>query len=406
MAYDCRPVPSTTTAFLFCVCQAGAEAAVAEELTSSRPGLRRAFARPGLITFKDPAGEVPAEVEITAVLVRAFGAAIGPVADVPELLAAVERHCPEGQAVRLHVFERDIAKPGDEPPGHAYGPLAAAAQAQIEAQWPASQPTARWPLLAGSRAEAGDWVLDVIVAADEPWWLGFHRHGPGHAPTPGGRIAVDMPPEAPSRAYRKLEEALIWSQAPLRPGDTAVEIGSSPGGASYALLRRGVEVIGIDPAKMAPVVLDYNKDLPGNHFVHLQRPMSLVQRGDLPTTLHWVLLDVNLAPQVALITARRLAAHPRPALMGVLLTLKLDDWKALRHVPRLLKSVASMGMLSVKATQLPSNRMELFVCGLTRQGLARHEQVAARDAAAKGEAVNPADAAATPPSARRRHASR
>lgn len=367
LAYDWPPVPATT-AFLFCVCQAGAEAAVAEELTALRPGLRRAFARPGLITFKDPSGEVPAEVAIEAVLVRAHGAAIGPAADVNALLAAVDKYCPKGQAVRLHVFERDIAKPGDEPPGHAYGPLTAAARDQIEAAWAAAPPR---PLLTGERASAGDWVLDVIVAADEPWWLGFHRHGPGHPPTPGGRIRVDMPPEAPSRAYRKLEEALIWSRAPLRAGDTAVEIGSSPGGASYALLRRGVEVHGIDPAKMAPVVLDYNKDLPGNHFIHLDRPMSMVQRSDLPTALHWVLLDVNLAPQVALITARRLAAHPRPALMGVLLTLKLDDWKAMRHVPRFLKSIRSMGMEHVQATQLPSNRMELFVCGLTRRGVAR-----------------------------------
>lgn len=367
LAYDWPPVPATT-AFLFCVCQAGAEAAVAEELTALRPGLRRAFARPGLITFKDPSGEVPAEVAIEAVLVRAHGAAIGPAADVNAVLAAVDKYCPKGQAVLLHVFERDIAKPGDEPPGHAYGPLTAAARAQIEAAWAAAPPR---PLLAGERASAGDWVLDVIVAADEPWWLGFHRHGPGHPPTPGGRIHVDMPPEAPSRAYRKLEEALIWSRAPLRAGDTAVEIGSSPGGASYALLRRGVEVHGIDPAKMAPVVLDYNKDLPGNHFIHLDRPMSMVQRSDLPTALHWVLLDVNLAPQVALITARRLAAHPRPALMGVLLTLKLDDWKAMRHVPRFLKSIRSMGMEHVQATQLPSNRMELFVCGLTKRGVAR-----------------------------------
>jgi 23S rRNA (cytidine2498-2'-O)-methyltransferase len=176
-----------------------------------------------------------------------------------------------------------------------------------------------------------------------------------------------MPPEAPSRAYRKLEEALLWSNAPVQPGDVAVEIGSSPGGASYALLRRGLTVLGIDPAKMAPVVLDHP------NFTHLQRPMSLVTREDLPRELHWVLLDVNLAPQVALITARRLAARPRPALHGVLLTLKLDDWKAIRHVPKFLKSVESMGMAEVRATQLPSNRMELFVCGLTAQGVARRD---------------------------------
>lgn len=355
------PVTAPTTGFLFCVCQAGAEAAIAAELAGTRPDLRRSFARPGLITFKS-AAPVSADVTLDSVFTRAFGAAVGPADDPAAALAAVDRFCPEGQPVRLHVFERDIAKPGDEPPGHAYGPLAAAARARLEQAWSGPH-----PLLPGERAEPGDWVLDVVVAADEPWWLGFHRHGPDHAPWPGGRIAVEMPPEAPSRAYRKLEEALIWSGAPVRAGDTAVEIGSSPGGASYSLLRRGVRVFGIDPAKMAPVVLDHP------NFVHLHRPMSLVTRGDLPTELHWLLLDVNLAPQVALITARRLAAKPRPALLGVLLTLKLDDWKAVHHVPRFLKSVASMGMAETRATQLPSNRMELFVCGLTSKGVARRD---------------------------------
>ncbi|MBL9101928.1 MAG: hypothetical protein JNL82_13275 [Myxococcales bacterium] len=352
----------TATAFLFCVCQAGAEAAIAEELARTRPDLRRSFARPGLITFKS-SRPIAADVTVDSVFTRAFGAAVGPAADPTAVLAAVDRFCPEGQAVRLHVFERDIIKPGDEPPGHQYGPLAAAARASIEQAWSGPR-----PLLPGERAEPGDWVLDVVVAADEPWWLGFHRHGPGHSPLPGGRITVDMPPEAPSRAYRKLEEALIWSGAPVRAGDSAVEIGSSPGGASYALLRRGVKVHGIDPARMAPVVLDH----PG--FTHLQRPMSLVTREDLPLELHWLLLDVNLAPQVALITARRLAARPRPALCGVLLTLKLDDWKAVRHIPRFIKSVESMGMEEVRATQLPSNRMEVFVCGLTKRGVARSRE--------------------------------
>jgi len=363
-------VPPATTSFLFCVCQTGAEGAVAEELAGSRPTLRRAFARPGLITFKDTAGEVAPDIRLGAVFVRAFGASIGAAADIPALVDAVRRFCPEGQAVRLHVWERDVSRPGEEPPGHQYGLQAAEVRARIEAAW---ADTGR-ALLPGARAEDGDWVLDVIVAGDEPWWLGCHIHGPEHGPWPGSRIAVEMPPEAPSRAYRKLEEALIWSGAPLRAGDVAVEIGSSPGGASYALLRRGVEVHGIDPAKMAPVVLDFNKDQPGNHFVHLDRPMSMVQRSDLPAVLHWVLLDVNLAPQVALIAARRLAARPRGALLGVLLTLKLDDWKAIRHIPRFLNSVSAMGMTLVKATQLPSNRMEVFVCGLTEKGVARLQE--------------------------------
>lgn len=351
--------------FFFCVCQLGAEPAVKVELAALRPELRFAYSRPGLVTFKSPSPVAP-DAPLPAVFVRAFGASLGPAEGPPQVHAMLSGTCPEGQPVRLHVWERDVSRPGEEPPGFRYGPRAAAAREALIAAWPEGQ----HPLLPGEVAEVGDHVLDVIVAEGEPWWVGHHVHGPGHSPFPGGRITVDMPPDAPSRAYRKLEEALIWSGAPVRAGDVAVEIGSAPGGASYALLRRGVTVYGIDPALMDPVVLDYRGPA-GNRFVHLHRPMSLVQRADLPPALHWVLMDVNLAPQVALITARRLAARPRHALHGVLLTLKLDDWRAVRHVPRLLASISAMGMDEVKATQLPSNRMELFVCGLTRLGRQR-----------------------------------
>lgn len=351
--------------FLFCVCQTGAEPAVKFELAELRPDLRFAYSRPGLVTFKAPAPVAP-DVPLPAVFVRAWGVSLGPAASPAALFELLAGACPKGQPLRLHVWERDITRPGEEPPGFAYGPRAAAVRADLVAAWPEGQ----HPLLPGEVAEPGDHVVDVIVADGEPLWVGHHRHGPGHSPFPGGRITIDMPPDAPSRAYRKLEEALIWSGAPVRPGDVAVEIGSAPGGASYALLRRGVHVYGIDPAEMSPVVTGFRGPA-GNRFIHLHRPMSLVQRADLPRDLHWVLMDVNLAPQVALITARRLAARPRPALQGVILTLKLDDWRAVRHLPRLLQSIRAMGMAEVRATQLPSNRMEVFACGLTPAGVAR-----------------------------------
>ena len=361
------------TRFLFCACQFGAEPAVKLELAALRPELRLAFSRPGLVTFKAPA-PVALGAALPAVFVRAFGASLGP-ADSPA--AAVSTFlqflqtdtCFKRQELRLHVWERDIARPGEEPPGFAYGPAAAVAREALLAAWPAGQPE----IAAGERAAEGDLVLDVIIAPGEPWWLGAHRHGPDHAPLPGGRLTVDVPPEAPSRAYRKLEEALAWSGAPVRAGDVAVELGSAPGGASYALLRRGVDVYGIDPAHMDPLVLGH-RGPGGGRFVHLQRHMSQVQRADLPRALHWVVMDVNCAPQVGLIAARRLAARPRHALLGVVLTLKLDDWRAVPRVPRLLASIAAMGMDEVRATQLPSNRMELVACGLTAAGLGRRSR--------------------------------
>ena len=69
-------------------------------------------------------------------------------------------------------------------------------------------------------------------------------------------MPLALPPDAVSRAWLKMEEAI----ALVATADTAwrtrcAEIGSAPGGASQALLARGMEVIGIDPAEMAPAVL-------------------------------------------------------------------------------------------------------------------------------------------------------
>lgn len=359
------------SAFLFVLCQAGAEAALKDLIAALRPELRPAFARPGLCTFKAPAATIDADAQLECVLARTFGAAIGPIprGDLGLLFAAVDRFCPEGQAVRLHVGERDRWRPGDEPAGFTYGPAAADVRAAIVDAWASARPLA--PARAGDRAEDGEWVLDVIVGDEgEPLFAGFHRHGPGHSPHPGGRIPVPHEPLAPSRAYYKLEEALRWSAAPLRPGDVVAELGSAPGGASLALLQRGLTVHGVDPGAMDPRILDFVGPA-GNRFIHHHAPMGQVAREALPLHLHWIVTDVNLAPQVALESVRRLAARPRPALCGVLCTLKLDTWKALRHLPTLLGRISAMGMVDVRATQLPSNRLEVFACGLTRVGLGR-----------------------------------
>ena len=86
---------------------------------------------------------------------------------------------------------------------------------------------------------------------DEAFLVGYHTHTskprsrPRHSPFPGGKMDIILPPEAPSRAYLKIQEALLWSEAPLKSGDVVVEIGSAPGGASLALLNRGCTVVGI-----------------------------------------------------------------------------------------------------------------------------------------------------------------
>jgi 23S rRNA (cytidine2498-2'-O)-methyltransferase len=343
-------MPGRLVDFVFAVCQVGAEPALKAEVARLHPGWRFAFSRPGLVTWRTER-PVDAEVQLGAVFARAFGASLGKATTLPELLRLAENLAADASQapLRLHVFAGEDSPLGEEA---CVAPDAVAEElrANLLALAPATL------LAADARPpRRGELVLDVIVRQGEPLWVGFHRHGDAHSPFPGGRMQLALPDQAPSRAWLKLEEALAWSHLPLRPGQVAVEIGSAPGGASFALLQRGLKVVGVDPGQMAPQVLA------ASGFSHLQLSLGDLRREQLPPQVDWLLMDVNLAPQVALHGVRRIVSTLRPALRGVLFTLKLNDWKMAAEVPALCARVGGMGLENVRATQLQANRREICV---------------------------------------------
>jgi 23S rRNA (cytidine2498-2'-O)-methyltransferase len=69
-----------------------------------------------------------------------------------------------------------------------------------------------------------------------------------------------MPREAPSRSTLKLAEALLEllterERAQLRPGRRAIDLGAAPGGWTYQLVQRGMDVIAVDHGAMHPALL-------------------------------------------------------------------------------------------------------------------------------------------------------
>ncbi len=351
--------------FAFAVCQLGAERAVKDELARLRPGYRPAFMRPGLVTWKCEPRFQPHE-DLPAVFARAYGASLGTVRSLAELTALLATLPFQGSAapLRLHVFAREGHKPGASAVDSEATPdLDAVTQAILTTNPPGL-------LVTGPAQRSGEWVLNVVLppTADgptsgdhsdaisgEPWLVGVHRHGPAHSPHPGGRPSLRLPADAPSRAWLKLEEGLAFSRLPLSPGEVAVEIGSAPGGASWALLSRGLRVVGVDPGAMDPRVLASPR------FTHLKTTLGELRREQLPSRVDWLLLDVNLAPQVALHQLRRIVSTLRPTLRGALLTLKLNSWDLADQVPRFLAQVQAMGFEPPRATQLASNRQEICI---------------------------------------------
>lgn len=71
-----------------------------------------------------------------------------------------------------------------------------------------------------------------------------------------------FPSSAPSRSTLKLEEALHSFLSPderleaLQPGMRAVDLGAAPGGWTWQLVKRGMQVIAVDNGAMAPSLLD------------------------------------------------------------------------------------------------------------------------------------------------------
>ena len=108
--------------FVFVVCQAGAEAALKNEISRRHPDLRLAFSRPGFITFKTPDTRGFAEsFQLKSVFARTWGHSIGKVVgsdsatmarEYAELLAAQLTEEQLAACRHLHVWERDRFMPG------------------------------------------------------------------------------------------------------------------------------------------------------------------------------------------------------------------------------------------------------------------------------------------------------
>jgi 23S rRNA (cytidine2498-2'-O)-methyltransferase len=149
-------------------------------------------------------------------------------------------------------------------------------------------------------------------------------------------------------------------------GQVALEIGAAPGGAALALARRGLEVWGVDTAALAPQVLAHP------NVRHVPKKAGALRWEELPPRVDWLLVDVNLAPQVALHEVARLVPPLRPKLLGAVLTLKLNDLAFVDELPALVERIRGMGLGDVRLRHLPSTRREICAVALALGARAEH----------------------------------
>ncbi|MGD0382587.1 MAG: SAM-dependent methyltransferase [Thermoguttaceae bacterium] len=364
--------------FLFITCQIGAERAVKEEMVRCWKDFRFAYSRPGFLTFKLPEKHRLADdFDLHSVFARAYAFSLGKVQgqDQAEMAREAWKLFGHRKVERIHVWPRDTAEPGE----HGYEPRITSEAIEVHARLLEQCPRAKGdsPIFADHRcatvpakigtvpadpfqpARRGEHVFDCVLVEPDQWWIGFHRADQITTRWPGGMLALELPACAVSRAWLKMEEALRWSQLPIPSGAHIAEIGSAPGGASQALLGRGMIVTGIDPAEMHAEVL---KD---PHFTHLHRRSTQVPRREF-RKIRWLTVDMNVAPNYTLDAVEAIVQHPQVSIRGMILTLKLPEWSIAAQVPDYIKRIKSWGYNIVHARQLQHNRREICVAALQK----------------------------------------
>ncbi|MBI3892572.1 MAG: hypothetical protein HY303_13695 [Candidatus Wallbacteria bacterium] len=129
----------------------------------------------------------------------------------------------------------------------------------------------------------GSWTLlekDLVLAAANC-----------SSPFPNGEIHFEEKKEGPpSRAYLKLWETLTLAGTHPRAGDRCLDLGSSPGGWTWALQGLGAQVLSVDKAPLAETVAS----LPGVQV--LKRDAFTLDPTEVGR-LDWFFSDVICYPQ-------------------------------------------------------------------------------------------------------------
>src|SRR5947209_383282 len=107
----------------------------------------------------------------------------------------------------------------------------------------------------------------------------------------------------------------VRSRRRIRPAARSPACGARRS-APLALARRGVEVYAVDTADV----------IAHERIHHLRTKVGALRWEELPPRVDWLLVDVNLAPQVAVHEIARFAPPLRAHLRGAVITLKLNDW--------------------------------------------------------------------------------
>ena len=192
--------------------------------------------------------------------------------------------------------------------------------------------------------KTGTWAIRVQTPA--PWWNDSLQLS-----------HLDLPEDAPSRAWLKIEEAIELFDLPIGHGTKVVEVGAAPGGAVWSLLNRGAIVIGVDPAKIDERCVQHP------NFTHLRKPYQELWPEEYEGA-EWWLSDLNLAPGSVLSHLGRLLRSSRTT-KGLVLTLKMGKPEIALELMEHAQRVSEWGY-DTQLRLLPSHHKEVVLIARRR----------------------------------------
>jgi 23S rRNA (cytidine2498-2'-O)-methyltransferase len=165
-----------------------------------------------------------------------------------------------------------------------------------------------------------------------------------------GRARMKVAGDRPSRAARKVEEALDWLGLSPGPGEVCVDLGAAPGGWSWSLLGRRARVVAVDPAELRPDVARHPR------LTHV-KASAFTYGPDEP--IDWLFCDMAWRPREA---AQMLAKWARKRWARILVAnLKLPMKQKAEMVRELREILHGGGWQRVRSRQLYHDRDEITV---------------------------------------------
>ena len=199
-------------------------------------------------------------------------------------------------------------------------------------------------------------VINVITLSETEIWFGYYKVAKTTTRYPNANPMIKIPELSPSRAYLKIAEAIELFNIKIDKDDQWLDFGSSPGGSSYYFLNEGCKVWGIDPAKMADIIID-NKN-----YTHVCKSVQDLSQEELPDRkITWVNVELNLNPKQSIKEVLRLCKKYNFSLKGIIFTIQIIKMDHVKNIANFEDHFYEWGFNNILSRQLPSHKQEYVI---------------------------------------------